>query len=144
MKDYYRILEVHPEASPEVITRAYRTLAQKHHPDCYHLSDKSRVTERMQDINTAYETLGDTNRRTRYDQDYSRYLQEQPLHEKVLRRGQVFKKLGYGFLLTVLLCMMIRDGIAAALLMVPLVRIIALILLVLGVGGFLNSRRNLR
>ena len=33
MKDYYRILEVSPSASFEVIKASYRALAKKYHPD---------------------------------------------------------------------------------------------------------------
>ena len=33
MKDYYKILQVAPDASPEVIQMAYKALAKKYHPD---------------------------------------------------------------------------------------------------------------
>ena len=32
-KDYYSILQVHPDAEPEVIKVVYRRLSQKYHPD---------------------------------------------------------------------------------------------------------------
>ena len=34
-KDYYRILQVHPQAEPEVIDAAYRLLMRKYHPDVF-------------------------------------------------------------------------------------------------------------
>ena len=33
MKDYYKILQVAPDASTEVIQMAYKALAKKYHPD---------------------------------------------------------------------------------------------------------------
>ncbi len=32
-RDYYKVLQVDPEASPEVITAAYKTLAKRFHPE---------------------------------------------------------------------------------------------------------------
>jgi len=62
--DYYRILQVHPEAEKEVIDAAYRRLASKYHPDVSKVSDAS---ERMKHINTAYEVLADPIKRAAYD-----------------------------------------------------------------------------
>ena len=33
MKDYYKILQISPDAAPEVIQMAYKALAKKYHPD---------------------------------------------------------------------------------------------------------------
>lgn len=63
--DHYRLLQVDPEAEPEVIAAAYRALAKKYHPD----RDPSRTAvRRMQAINEAWEVLGDPERRRRYDE----------------------------------------------------------------------------
>ncbi len=62
--DYYGILQVHPKAEKEVIDAAYRKLAAKYHPDVSQLSDAS---ERMKQINTAYEVLSDPVKRAAYD-----------------------------------------------------------------------------
>lgn len=70
MKDYYRILEIHPEAGPEVLSKAYRTLVHKYHPDRYHSSDKTAMNRRLQDINEAYEVLSNETARRRYDEGY--------------------------------------------------------------------------
>ncbi len=61
--DPYRVLQVDPEAEPEVIRAAYRALALKYHPD---LSTGSE--ERMAAINQAWLILRDTDARTRHDQ----------------------------------------------------------------------------
>ncbi|OGO21823.1 MAG: hypothetical protein A2Z28_08140 [Chloroflexi bacterium RBG_16_51_9] len=62
--DFYGILQVHPRAEKEVIDAAYRKLAAKYHPDVSQLSDAS---ERMKQINTAYEVLSDPVKRAAYD-----------------------------------------------------------------------------
>src|SRR3989304_6358124 len=62
--DFYGILQVHPRAEKEIIDAAYRRLAFKYHPD---LSQVSDATERMKQINTAYEVLSDPVKREAYD-----------------------------------------------------------------------------
>ncbi|MDD5702138.1 MAG: DnaJ domain-containing protein [Dehalococcoidales bacterium] len=62
--DYYCILQVHHKAEKEVIDAAYRRLAAKYHPDVSRVPDAS---ERMKQINTAYEVLSDPARRAAYD-----------------------------------------------------------------------------
>ncbi|MCO6452974.1 MAG: J domain-containing protein [Caldilineales bacterium] len=64
-QDYYRILQVHPQAEPEVIQAAYRRLARMYHPDT-----AAGDGAQMQLINEAYETLADTDRRADYDRWY--------------------------------------------------------------------------
>jgi hypothetical protein len=62
--DYYKILQVDPEAEPEVVTAAYRRLASKYHPDVNSASD---AQERMRDLNLAYAVVGDPAKRSDYD-----------------------------------------------------------------------------
>ena len=62
--DCYGILQVHPKAEKEVIDAAYRRLASKYHPDVSQVSDAS---ERMKQINTAYEVLSDSIKGAAYD-----------------------------------------------------------------------------
>lgn len=62
--DAYKVLQVDPEADPDVIQAAYRRLAQKHHPDRSTGDDAAR---RMIAINAAWEVLRDPERRARYD-----------------------------------------------------------------------------
>ena len=63
---YYDILEVSPKASKEVIKNAYRALSKKYHPDTYK-GDLKYAQEKMKEINTAYETLMDEDKRLVYD-----------------------------------------------------------------------------
>ncbi len=64
MKDYYEILQVSPNAEPEVIAVAYKRLARKYHPDADASPD---ATERMRKLNEAYEVLSDPAKRAEYD-----------------------------------------------------------------------------
>lgn len=64
--NYYDILEISQNASPEVIQNAYKTLAKKYHPDVYQ-GDKSEAEERMKLINEAYNILSDPQSRMEYD-----------------------------------------------------------------------------
>jgi len=65
-KDYYQVLGVAKNASQTEIKKAYRKLAQKHHPDA-NAGDKS-AEERFKDISAAYDVVGDEERRKQYDQ----------------------------------------------------------------------------
>lgn len=67
MMDYYEVLEVSPNASDEVLKRAYYALVQKYHPDQYHSNAKQFATRRAQQINEAYRVLSDPTERRRYD-----------------------------------------------------------------------------
>lgn len=64
----YDLLEVSPNASPEVIKAAYRQLAMKYHPDRQPDAQARRgAEEQMKAINAAYEILADPVRRAEYD-----------------------------------------------------------------------------
>ncbi|NIS80644.1 MAG: DnaJ domain-containing protein [Anaerolineales bacterium] len=63
-EDLYRIMEIEPSANSEQIKTAYRKLAKRYHPD---LNPSPTAKLRMQEINRAYEVLGDPIKRARYD-----------------------------------------------------------------------------
>lgn len=59
--EYYAILGVSKNATPDEIKKAYRKLASQHHPD------KGGDTAKFQKIQAAYETLSDPQKRAAYD-----------------------------------------------------------------------------
>jgi molecular chaperone DnaJ len=63
-KDFYRLLGVSRNATPAAIRRAYRRLAKQYHPE----SGAGSSLEVFRELQIAYETLSDTERRQRYDQ----------------------------------------------------------------------------
>jgi len=70
MKDYYKILGVERQASDEQIKKAYRKLAKKYHPDV--TKEDKKKQECMYEIQEAYECLGNTEHRKKYDTDCAR------------------------------------------------------------------------
>ena len=64
--DYYRILEIDKNATPDDIKKAYRKLARKFHPDL-NPNDK-QAHKKFQQINEANEVLSDPEKRKKYDQ----------------------------------------------------------------------------
>jgi len=65
-KDYYSTLGVAKTAGQKDIKAAYRKLARKHHPDV-NQGDTS-AEGRFKEINEAYEVLGDSDKRKKYDE----------------------------------------------------------------------------
>ena len=69
-RNYYRVLQVQPDAPVEVIRASYRTIMRemKRHPDLGGSAFEARV------LNEAYEVLSDVKRRAAYDVElYSQY-----------------------------------------------------------------------
>ena len=64
-KDYYRTLGVEKTATAKELSKSYRTLARKYHPDA-NLGDE-KAEEQFKEISAAYEVLGDEKARKRYD-----------------------------------------------------------------------------
>lgn len=64
-KDYYKILGVERGASETDIKKAFRKLAHKYHPD---VSKEKDAEAKFKDVNEAYQTLSDPEKRAAYDQ----------------------------------------------------------------------------
>lgn len=67
-RDYYDILGVDRNASDDDLKKAYRKLARQHHPDLQTGDQQKKAAEeKFKEINEAYETLSDQDKRKRYD-----------------------------------------------------------------------------
>ena len=63
-RDYYEVLGVPRDADEGEIKRAFRRLAQKHHPD---VDNGDGAEQRFKELNEAYRILSDRQRRSAYD-----------------------------------------------------------------------------
>ena len=70
--DYYELLQVSPNAEAETISRTYRLLAQRFHPD----NQVTGSDARFRELHEAFTVLSDPERRAKYDISYQRQRQD--------------------------------------------------------------------
>jgi DnaJ-class molecular chaperone len=63
-KNFYKVLGVNQKAGPEKIKRAYRQAAKRYHPDV-----SPRNEEKFKEVQEAYETLSDPEKKALYDRE---------------------------------------------------------------------------
>jgi curved DNA-binding protein len=85
-KDYYKILDVARDASQEEVSKAFKKLARKYHPDLN--PDDAEAEKKFKEINEAYEVLKDPEKRKRYDQlgadwEHGQHFDPPPGYENV-------------------------------------------------------------
>lgn len=84
LPDYYRMLEVDPAASKEVIEKAFKALSQKKHPDKVPPEQKQDAERTWMEIRDAYEVLKDDDKRAAYDASRKREMLNLFLSEGVI------------------------------------------------------------
>jgi molecular chaperone DnaJ len=65
-KDYYAVLGVSSDADQKAVTKAYRALARKLHPDAN--PGDAAAEERFKEVSAAYDVVGDPEKRKEYDE----------------------------------------------------------------------------
>ncbi|MBU5595178.1 molecular chaperone DnaJ [Amphibacillus sp. MSJ-3] len=64
-RDYYDVLGINKDASPEEIKKAYRKLARQYHPD---VNKEPDAADKFKEVKEAYEVLSNNQKRAQYDQ----------------------------------------------------------------------------
>ena len=82
IKDYYKAMEISPEATREEIKQAYRRLAMQYHPDRNRNDPACEAL--LKEVNEAYDVLGDEQKRRYYDFLYRQNLKKQVIYEEGL------------------------------------------------------------
>lgn len=82
-KNYYDILQINKNATPEILEKAYKTLVRMYHPDLQEGANKQEYEEKLKLINEAYETLSNEQKRKQYDLELEQIEQMKRQQENV-------------------------------------------------------------
>ncbi|HDR15994.1 MAG TPA: J domain-containing protein [Desulfobacteraceae bacterium] len=96
-KDYYKILGISKNATPEEIKKAYRKMALKYHPD--HNKENPAAEAKFKDISEAYAVLSNTEKRRQYDQFGAEGFNRRFSQEDIFRGADfssIFREFGFG------------------------------------------------
>lgn len=63
-RDYYEVMGISKDATPEEIKKTYRRLARKYHPD---VNKEPDAADKFKEVKEAYEVLSDEQKRAQYD-----------------------------------------------------------------------------
>ena len=86
-KDYYKILNINKNASPDEIKKAYRALALQYHPD----KNKNQDAEiKFKEISEAYQVLSD--KQKKYDYDNIKQMPNNFFHFQIKDPFEIFNE----------------------------------------------------
>ena len=92
MNNYYKILQVDKDASPEIIKVAYKLLVKKYHPDLKEGKEKIEAEEKIKIINDAYDILSNPTKKAEYDQTLISDSVSAEQYQSVLNENQNLKR----------------------------------------------------
>ena len=92
MKNYYKILQIDKDASPEIIKVAYKLLVKKNHPDLKEGEEKKVAEENIKEINEAYDVLSNSTSKSEYDLKLNNNVISDEKYQTILNENINLKK----------------------------------------------------
>ncbi len=97
--NYYKLLEIDPSAGPEDVRQAYLEKIKKWHPDI-NPERPAEAEEMTKVLNQAYQILGDSERRKKYDRmlkytrgkDFGEFVNDDAIRNKINKAYPSLKK----------------------------------------------------
>ncbi|MGV8151666.1 MAG: molecular chaperone DnaJ [Candidatus Nanoarchaeia archaeon] len=96
-KDYYSILGISKEATPEEIKKAFKQLARKYHPDVN--PSNKEAEDKFKEINEAFQVLGNPEKKKQYDSYGNSAFSQQDLNgfrNRGFNFDDLFSDFGFG------------------------------------------------